>query len=84
LTAKEFLGTTCGEVTLGLLWFLYPYQNAINGPNTIPEFSFRTASFEALGNAMLLCTIFRELDFQLLASIHSINYSPDTPENLGV
>jgi hypothetical protein len=33
---------------------------------------------------MLLCMIFRELAFQLLASIHSINYSPDTPENFGV
>jgi hypothetical protein len=68
-----------------LSWSLYPYQNAINGPNTIAEFSWRTASFEALlCNVMLLCMIFRELDFQLLASIHSINYSPDTPENFGV
>jgi hypothetical protein len=83
-TTKEFLGTTCGEVAIGLPWFLYPYQNAINGPNTIAEFSLRTASFEALWNVMLLCMIFRELDFQLLASIHSINYSPDTPEKFGV
>jgi hypothetical protein len=83
-TAKEFLGTTCREVIIAVSWIFYPYHYVIDGPNTNAEFSLRTASFEHYCNAKLLRMIFRVLDFQLLASIHSVNYSPDTPGNFGV
>jgi hypothetical protein len=62
---KEFLLTAIQHViAITLIWSLYPYQTAINSPNTKVKFGLRrTASFEPLCNAMLLCIIFRKLYF---------------------